>query len=61
MICHVTWKDNPLRVTIENFAISVISTHGSLVFSLIKPMIGLGGIFTRGSRNSVIKFLSIIE
>ena len=29
----------------KNFVISVISTQGSLVFSLIKPVIGLGGIF----------------
>ena len=36
-------------------------TQGSLIFSLIKPIIGLGGIFTRGNRNSVIRSLSTIK
>ena len=39
----------------ENFAISVISAQGSLVFSLTNPVTGFGGIYARGSYNSVIK------
>ena len=35
----------------ENFAILVISTLGSLMFSLTKLIIGFDGIFIRGSRN----------
>ena len=48
-------------ISMENFAILVISTPGSLVFSLIKLIIGFNGIFIRESRNFIIRFLSIME